>query len=214
MWIPFPEGECKTVAIEQLARKVTALPPQQFMPFSEAYAQVGDRLGSRLLAARDLTQQVRARRLTIAVWVIWPDGSEQRFILRPGFWRWYEVVCFLSSERGGVARVRENPVRLFGRWHWFVGRRRFDRCYSTTLPSKPVMQKQKPAGNTGTLKAWLPGAVKRWPFETTDTGGLDYIEFLQSKAPEDWTRHYFQTEISLLRKAGVDIPPIGRTKKF
>jgi hypothetical protein len=72
----------------------------------------------------------------------------------------------------------------------------------------------KPAGNTDTLKVWLPGAVERWPPDKTDTGGLDYIEFLQAKAPEEWSRHSYQNELSLLRNAGVKIPPVSRTKKF
>ena len=85
---------------------------------------------------------------------------------------------------------------------------------SSTPSSQPETPKQKSAGNADTLKAWLPGAVRDWPPDKTDTGGLDYIEFLQSKAPEEWARHSFQNELSLLRQAGVNIPPLDRTKKF
>jgi len=85
---------------------------------------------------------------------------------------------------------------------------------SSTPSSQPETPKQKSAGNADTLKAWLPGAVERWPPDKTDTGGLDYIEFLQSKAPDEWARHSFQNELSLLRQTGVNIPPLDRTKKF
>jgi hypothetical protein len=74
--------------------------------------------------------------------------------------------------------------------------------------------RRKPAGDRDTLKTWLPGAVEQWPPDKTDTGGLDLIEFYQSKAPKKWSRQYYHNALSQLRQDGVDIPPISRTKKF
>jgi hypothetical protein len=67
---PGGKSRCTIVAIEQLARLVAALPLQHFLPLHSAFAQAKDRLGSYSLAARDLTQYARARRLTVAVRVI------------------------------------------------------------------------------------------------------------------------------------------------
>jgi len=135
-------GRIETIAIRQLARIVAALPPHQFMPLNDALAQAKSCLGSYRLAAHDLTRYACAKRLTLAVRVIWPDGTEQSFILRSVFWRWH-VIMLPDSTRLDVAGVR-GPVPLAGYWYFFVGRRRFERLFSTTTPSKPVAQKPPP----------------------------------------------------------------------
>ena len=140
---PGGRSRCTIVAIEQLARLVAALPLQHFLPLHSAFAQAKDRLGSYSLAARDLTQYARARRLTVAVRVIWPDGTEQAFILRSVFWRWYGIF----DSRSGTATVRQvcgNSTTRLGDWHLFVGRRRFERLYSVSAPSKPTPKKPPP----------------------------------------------------------------------
>jgi hypothetical protein len=143
-------GKCPTIAIGQLARPVAALPLHHFVPLNDAFTRAKDRLGSYSLAAHDFTQYARARRLTLAVRVIWPDHTEQAFILRPTFWRWYEIYDgirpsvdgAIPSQRGWatVRQARGDPTSLLGRWHFFVGRRRFDRLYSGAAPSKLAAQ--------------------------------------------------------------------------
>jgi hypothetical protein len=140
MIVTVPGGKCTTIAIGRLARAVAALPPRQFMPLNEALARAKDLLGSWLSAAHDLTQHARAAgRLITAVRVIWPDRTEQVFLLRRAFWQWHEI--FDSSLNPGLARVHGHHA-LPGQWHFFVGRRRFDRLYSTAAPSKPVTRKR------------------------------------------------------------------------
>jgi hypothetical protein len=143
MVVIVPGGKCTTIAIEQLARAVVALPLRQFMPLNEAFARAKDLLGSYRLAGYDLTQHARARRLTLAVRVIWPDRTEQIFILRPTFCRWHEIE---ESIKPGLARVC-GYYPLVGQWHFFIGRRRFDRLYSTAVPSKPAVQ-EPPRGRS------------------------------------------------------------------
>jgi len=136
------------------------------MPLNDAFAQTKDCLGSYQLAARDLTEDARARRLTLAVRVIWPDHTEQAFILRPAFWRWYEIYDAIrpsvddaiSSQRGWatVREVRENRASRVGRWYFFVGRRRFDRLYSTAAPSKSVLPHKIE------IRTWKPGEESEW----------------------------------------------------
>jgi hypothetical protein len=126
----------KTVAIRQVARMVTALPPHQFRSLGDALIQAKDYLGAYRLAAHSLTQQARAGELTVAVRMIWSRHAEQQlFILRRKFWQWYDIV---DANPPNVARV-DGPVRLLG-WHFFVGRRRFDRYYSMTVPNRPAVR--------------------------------------------------------------------------
>jgi len=84
---------------------------------------------------------------------------------------------------------------------------------SSPQTSEQEPEPQPPAGRV-TLKWWLPGALRRWPHDTTDTGGLDYIEFLQSKAPKKWERRSFQNELSLLRQTETGMAKLSKPKNF
>ena len=200
---PGGKSRCTIVAIEQLARLVAALPLQHFLPLHSAFAQAKDRLGSYSLAARDLTQYARARRLTVAVRVIWPDGTEQAFILRSVFWRWYGIF----DSRSGTATVRQvcgNSTTLLGDWHLFVGRRRFERLYSVLTPSKPTPKARSGASRKiaeqppNTAKVFVPYAVGRWP-RRKDEGAGEYVDRLLRHAPQKWSRHRIQNLLSELK---------------
>ena len=212
-----PAGRYTTVDIERLARKVTALPLHQFMPFYDAFVLVKDQLRSNLLAAIDLTRHLQAGRLTVAVRVIWLDGSEQVFILRRKFWRWYGVFVHSSQpDSGFVDRAHDNPVRLVGRWHFFIGRRRFGRLYSTTPPSKPTPSKpaaqespqeqpeipqwdtQSPTSEASkkiTVDSWVFSAVEKYPRKKDEK---DYAGRLKSHAPRAWTKKTIQNALARL----------------
>jgi hypothetical protein len=190
------------------------LPLHHFVPLNDAFAQAKDRLGSYQLAAHDLTQHVRARRLTLAVRVIWPDGTEQVFILRPTFWRWYAIYNgFRSADppQRGWATVRQmcgNPTSMLGQWHFFVGRRRFERLYSVSTPSKPtpkarsggpsVASRKIPEQPPSTAKKFVPYAVRRWP-RRKDEGAGEYVDRLLRHAPQEWSRHRIQNLLSELK---------------
>jgi predicted RNA polymerase sigma factor len=116
-------------------RIVAALPLHQFMSLNHAFAKAKDCLGSGDLAARDLRQHARDRRLTIAARRIFPDGTEQVLIFRSAYWQYFEIWPPYDSK---VVHVR-GPITFPGAWYCFVGRRRFDRLYSTSdnLPADP-----------------------------------------------------------------------------
>jgi len=149
----------KTVAIPKLARMVAALPSRHFIPLNAALDRAKDCLGLHSLAARDLTQHAHVGRLTVAVRLIWPWGTEWSFILRPVFWQWHDIEDgprfweSLPDER--AARV-VGPIKLIGNWHFFVGRKRFDRLYSTaaspTPSAKPTLKAPSPPPDP---KKWL-----------------------------------------------------------
>jgi hypothetical protein len=117
-----------TPALHRLVRIVAALPLHQFMSLNHAFAKAKDCLGSGDLAARDLRQHARDRRLTIAARRIFPDGTEQVLIFRSAFWRYFEIWPPYSSD-SEVVPVR-GPITFPGAWYCFVGRRRFCRLYS------------------------------------------------------------------------------------
>jgi hypothetical protein len=124
-------------------RIVADLPPHQFMPLSDALAQAKSCLGSSDLALRKLRQDARRRRLTIAAWRILPDGTEQVLLFRAAFFQYFAILSPDSIRP--IASVR-GPVSLVGgRWYYFVGRRRFERLYSTAAPSKPAAQAPAPS---------------------------------------------------------------------
>ena len=138
----------QTPAIQRLVRIVAALPLHQFMPLNDAFVRAKNCLGAGGIAAHDLTQRARNRRLTIAARRILPDGTEQVFFFRTRFWQYFAIETTHPSPdvRLEVAIVRRQgliwPAALgSGRWYFFVGRRRFDRCYSTAVPSRPALQK-------------------------------------------------------------------------
>jgi hypothetical protein len=140
---PGGRARCTIVAIEALARPVAALPLHHFVPLNDALERAKGPLGSYSLAARDLTQHARGRRLTLGVRIIWPDGTEQVFILRRAFWRWYAIyethrrVGDFQQEYWAIVRqVCGKSTTLLGTWHLFVGRRRLDRVFSTAAPSR------------------------------------------------------------------------------
>ncbi|HKA54765.1 MAG TPA: hypothetical protein VKJ47_13985 [Candidatus Binatia bacterium] len=202
----------ETVAIRKLARMVAALPPHRFIPLNAALDRAKDCLGSHRLAARDLTQRAHARRLTVAVRVIWPDGTEQSFILRPVFWQWYDIedgpLFWESPPSERAARVY-GPVRFYGNWHFFVGRKRFDRLYSVNQPvvrePQPPQQvaasgrSKSPKAPPDTAKKFVPYAVDRWP-RWKNEGAGEYVNRLLMHAPKPWSRHTIQNLLSMLKK--------------
>ena len=150
--LAYCRGPVTTLAIKPLAREVAVLPLPRLVPLKDAFKLASDRLGSYSLAAHDFVQRARTRQLLIVAQVIGRDGSKRVFLLRSKFWRWYKVVWSRPRpEEGqpdvvvGVDRVRDNDVRTVGQWHFFVGRRRLDQCYST---SKPVMGSDEASKDT------------------------------------------------------------------
>jgi hypothetical protein len=159
-----------TITLRQLMRPVTALPLRQFMPLSDAFAQAKNRLGvwSDDLAARELWQHARHRRLTVAARQILPGGTEQVFILKSAFWQYFAIETIHPFPdvrlKAAVVRGRIWPASLGdGRWYFFVGRRRFDRCYSTAAPSKPAAQ--APASSTSLTPRNPRGAGAKRDFD-------------------------------------------------
>jgi hypothetical protein len=159
-----------TLTIHQLVRIVAALPLHQFMSLNHAFAKAKDCLGSGDLAARDLRQHARNRRLTIAARGVFPDDTEQALIFRSAFWRYFEIWPPYPSDSEAV-RVR-GAITLPGAWYCFVGRRRFDLLYSTAddrraarepalgTPSIPQsnnrLAEQKPSSSKpGSAAAWI-----------------------------------------------------------
>src|SRR5262249_22599389 len=73
---------------------------------------------------------------------ILPDGTEQVFIFRSAFWQYFDMLPpdSIRPEIVRVRRARERAPLLTGKWYCFVGRWRFDRLYSTAVPSKPTAQ--------------------------------------------------------------------------
>lgn len=211
---PGGRARCTTIAIGQLGRLVAALPLHQFVPLNDAFAQAKGYLGSYSLAAHDLTQHARARRLTLGVRVISPDGTEQALILRLAFWRWYEIYDALRPGAGPpqrswatVRQVCGKPTTLLGAWHFFVGRRRFERLYSTVALSKPAAQsprarsggsRKTPEQPPTTAKEFVPYAVRRWP-RREDEGAGEYVDRLLRHAPHKWSRHRIQNLLSELK---------------
>jgi hypothetical protein len=159
-------------ALRTLGRKVTALPPRHFVPLNEALTLVKGRLGSYSLAVHDLTRQAYAGELKIGARMIQPDGSEEVFLLRRVAWQWHVIRDHGSPGSEVFARVR-GPIfsSVFG-WHFFVGRRRFERLYSTVAPSGPAVpsprarsggSRKTPERPPTTAKEFVPYAVERWP---------------------------------------------------
>jgi hypothetical protein len=72
----------------------------------------------------------------------------------------------------------------------------------------------QPSKSKVILKAWLPGAVKDWPPDATDTGALTYTEFLQSKAPKNWSVKSIHNELSRLRKIESGMDKLSKPKNF
>jgi hypothetical protein len=132
------------VAIHKVGRKLAALPVDRFLSLNEALALAAGCLGALSLAAHDLTRLAYTGKLTTAVRIIWPNGDEVAFLLRPTFWQWFDVMAHapfdVPPKAEWSAGVRGDIGFFVGRWHFFVGRRRFDRHYSTVVPSKPVPQ--------------------------------------------------------------------------
>lgn len=148
----------KTIPLRQLVRIVAALPLHEFMPLNDAFVQAKNSLGSGELAARDLTKDARAKRLTVAARWVEPNGIEQAGILRSAFWQYYKIV---SSFPFDVNRLEGASVRgppLAGRWYFFVSRRRQsqprDDRRLTLLPEEPQFEepiRRRPEE----AKAWL-----------------------------------------------------------
>jgi hypothetical protein len=170
------------------------------MPLNDAFTQAKNRLGSYDLTARDLTQHARARRLTIAVRVIWPDRTEQAFILRSAFWRWYGIdearrLVGDTMQRAGTATVRQmcgNPTPLLGDWHLFVGRRRFERLYAKVESSdrRPGTQSTERPSTEQPQRSETSGKRKRRAPQVELARKLMTITF-----PEDQWRDLDPTEV-------------------
>jgi hypothetical protein len=144
----------KRFELRQFVRPVAALPLHRVMTLNEAFAQAKSRLGGDDLAARDLWRHARGRRLMIAARWIARDGTEGALIFRSAFWKYFEILPpGLSRPEAVYVEVQEVGVRaqrnafltgerpsLSGQWYFFVGRKCFDRLYSTAAPSKPAGQ--------------------------------------------------------------------------
>jgi hypothetical protein len=139
-------AEAGVVPFSRLARLVAALPLHQFISLNAAFAQANSRFRSSDLTAYDLWQHARNRQLTIAARRLSPDGIEQVFLFRSVFWQYFGIWSPSSLHPEAVhvqPRVRVHPI-LTGRWYFFVGRKRFERLYSTEAPSKPAVQTPAP----------------------------------------------------------------------
>jgi hypothetical protein len=194
-------AEVRTIPLQQLVRPVAALPLHQFISLNDALAQVRGRVGAGDLAAHDLWQHARERRLTIAARQVW-RGQEQAFILRSAFWQYFTIDAYRpwvydSSEtarsspddRLEVARVwrgRGAPSWV-GTWYFFVARKRFERLYSAAAqaPTPSILSAPNPRG-AGTKQKFnrefilIEAAV--YVMETDLPSGLEeLVHALQSK---------------------------------
>jgi hypothetical protein len=146
-------------ALRTLGRKVTALPPRHFVPLNEALALVKSRLGSYSLAAHDLTRRAGAGEFTIGARMIRPDGSEEVFLLRRAAWQWHVIRDHGRPGSELFARVH-GPIFSSGSgWHFFVGRRRLDRVYSTAAPSR---SSEKPHSSATPVASAATSASSEW----------------------------------------------------
>jgi len=135
-------------ALRTLGRKVMALPPRHFIPLNDALALAKSRLGSYSLAAHDLTRRAGAGEFTIGARMIRRDGSDEVFLLRRAAWQSHVIRehSYFEAPPGSELFARAHgPVfsSVFG-WHFFVGRRRLERVYSTAAPTKSTPKKPPP----------------------------------------------------------------------
>ena len=212
----FPSGNRGTipgVAIHKLGRKVAALPINRFLPLADAFVQVKNRLGSFSLAARDLTQRAYGGLLTTAVRVIWLDGTEEAFLLRPVFWQWFDIldVARFGAPPGERMAYVNGPIAFIGQWYFFVGRRRLDRFYSTAAPSKEEGRKKEDRKEEGRknerikpqwrspLHLALPWLEAEYPREELKWKVPNYDKFLVIKGLEHFGKRWTVTSIQTAR---------------
>jgi len=174
------------VTLQQLMRPVAALPRHQFMSLSEAFAQAKSWLRADDLTAHDLWQHARDRRLTVAVRQAMPDGTEQAFILRSAFWRYFRIWPPHSRYRevpqvgGSIEGVFEHILFRGRRWYFFVGHRRFDRLYSVAAPDEPAApaspKNPRGAGNKRTFdREFILTEAAAYILENDLPAGLDEL---------------------------------------
>jgi hypothetical protein len=160
-----PPDTGKPSTLAQLVRVIAALPLHRFISLNDALSKAKSRLGSGDLAARDLWQHAKARRLTIAARRIRYDGTEEVLILRSRFWQYFVITRTVRfqdpvSMTGAydAAWVR-GPSALPGRWYLFVDHRQLDKLYYSRSPQqkKPTAASQDEADDETKISpvAWL-----------------------------------------------------------
>jgi hypothetical protein len=198
--------------VAALRRKVAALPPEKWLPLADALARVKAVLGpSNDLAVRDLTQHLRAGRLTAGarrVTAVFAD-TDACFVFTRAYFQQDAVVNRPLPE----PRVRATA----GGWYVFIRRAEFDRLYPGAvtaaaavaaddgLPPLPRGKPgRKPRDNWPTLVgAWLIAVAVKDPDKLRNIDALvvDAENFLQQKigwAPRDTKdlrskiRHFLQ----------------------
>jgi hypothetical protein len=112
--------------------EVVALPPEKWASLAEALARVKAVLGpADDLAARDLTQHLRARRLTAGARHVAagfrPTDKDACYIFTRAFWRDAMVDRPLSGF--SQPRVRAKALQTGGSWYFFIRRAELDRLY-------------------------------------------------------------------------------------
>lgn len=202
-------------------RKVKALPPQQWLSLADALARAKAVLGpSDDLAAHDLTQHLRAGRLTAGARHVLTSNKDRCFIFSRAFWQDAEVArplpdAFWQASGQTPPAHRQPRVRATalgsGRWYVFIRRRQVDRVYPRADAADdgiPQLPRSKPGPDpTGDwpmlLGAWLIGVAVAEPARLHNIDVLvdDAKDFLQEKigwAPQDTKdlrskiRHFLQ----------------------
>jgi hypothetical protein len=135
-------------------RKVKALPPDKWMPLVAAFHAVRAALGSDDLAARQMTELLRAGTLTAGALVPQREGKGLCLVFTRMFWQESSIgyppaVC---TEHGPA-----------GNWYTFVRRAELDRMYARAaqveIEEEPLLRRRpgrKPRGDWPKMVgAWL-----------------------------------------------------------
>jgi hypothetical protein len=120
------------------AHAVNALPPQKWAPLSEAFARVKSGVGAGELAAHDLTEHARNKRLILAARRI-VRGASEALVFEPEFWQPTTKIEPPTPLSEPMPRIWSSWLALQQGhdWHFFVCRAELDKLYPVTTVATP-----------------------------------------------------------------------------